>query len=60
MLSQLDLLKRSLERLEQQFPGQDSPFKQGLKAQIARHEKPPAENPVETFSVGMRGPAPKA
>ncbi len=57
MPSQLELLKESLARLEQQYPGQDSPFNRGLKAQIARLEKPRAENPVETYSAGMR-PAP--
>lgn len=56
MPSQLELLKESLPPLEAKF-GPDNPFVQGLKAQIAKLEKPPAENPVEMFSAGMR-PAP--
>ena len=60
MISQLDLLKEALQERLQANGGKETPFVQGLKAQIARYEKPRAENPVETFSVGMRGPAPKA
>ena len=56
MLSQLELLKKSLARLEKKFPGQDSPFVQGLKAQIASYEKPRAENPMSVYSAGSRGP----
>jgi hypothetical protein len=39
MVSQVDLLKASLAHLEATDPGKDSPFRQGLKAQIANHEK---------------------
>ena len=53
MPSQLELLKESLPPLEAKF-GPDNPFVQGLKAQIASFEKPPAGNPVEMYSAGMR------
>ena len=53
MPSQLELLKESLPPLEAKF-GSDNPFVRGLKAQIASYEKPPAENPVEMYSAGMR------
>ena len=52
MASQLDLLKQDLARL--QADGKDGLFVQGLKAQIARLEKPLAENPTQTSSVGIR------
>lgn len=39
MATQLELLRESLARLEQEFPGQDSPMLQGLRAQIAMHER---------------------
>jgi hypothetical protein len=57
MLSQLEILKQSLAELEPKY-GPANPFVKGLKMQIASYEKPPAENPMETYSVGMR-PAPK-
>lgn len=53
MPSQLELLKESLPPLEAKF-GPDNPFVQGLKAQIAKLEKPRADNPVEMYSAGMR------
>jgi len=56
MPSQLELLKGSLERAQARANGPDDPFVKGLKAQIAMHEKPPAENPMasrEQFSVRM-------
>ena len=53
MPSQLHSLKESLKTLEPQF-GKDNPFVQGLKMQIAQLEKPLSENPVQTYSVGMR------
>ena len=59
MASQLELAKASLARLEAKYPGQDSPFKQGLRARIARAEKPRAENPVEMYSAGMRNLPPE-
>ena len=51
-LSQLDLLKEEAARLDR--PGQDNPFVKGLKAQIASIEKPRADNPMQSISVGMR------
>jgi hypothetical protein len=60
MLSQLDLLKEALQERLQANGGRETPFVQGLRAQIASYEKPRAENPVETYSVGMRGPPLKA
>ena len=59
MPSQLELLKAKLPKLEAEF-GPANPYVQGLKAQIASYEKPPAENPVEMYSVGMRGAPPPA
>lgn len=53
MPSQLELLKAKLPKLEAEF-GPANPYVQGLKAHIASYEKPPAENPMETYSVGMR------
>ena len=58
MVSQLDLLKKALKESEARS-GPDNPFVQGLKAQIARYEKPRAENPVEMYSAGMRNLPPK-
>lgn len=59
MPSQLELLKEKLPKLEAEF-GPDNPYVRGLKAQIASFEKPPAENPVEMYSAGMRpAPTPK-
>ena len=60
MASQLDHLKKPLARLEA-LPdySPDNPFVLGLKAQIARYEKPRADNPVEMYSAGMRSPDPK-
>jgi hypothetical protein len=57
MPSQLELLKVKLPKLEAQF-GPDNPYVQGLKAQIARLEKPPADNPTDNqvnLTLGMRG-----
>jgi hypothetical protein len=53
MPSQLELLKEALAESEARS-GPDNPFVQGLRAQIARYEKPPADNPVEMYSAGMR------
>jgi hypothetical protein len=60
LLSQLNLLKQSLAKLEPEF-GADNPFVQGLRAQIAMHEKPRADNPMGlgrpldvALSAGMR------
>lgn len=39
MPSQLEYLRASLAKLEQEFPGQDSQMLQGLRAQIALHER---------------------
>jgi hypothetical protein len=50
-----DLLKEAPQERLTANGGKETPFVQGLRAQIARYEKPRAENPVETFSVGMRG-----
>lgn len=59
MPSQLEFLKEQLARSEARS-GPDNPFVKGLKAQIANLEKPQAENPVETYSAGMRSaPEPK-
>lgn len=58
MPSQLELLKEALAESEARS-GPDNPFAQGLRAQIARYEKPPADNPVEMYSAGTRG-EPKA
>ena len=59
MTSQLELLKEKVPKLEAEF-GADNPYVLGLKAQIAKLEKPPADNPMQTYSVGMRSaPLPK-
>jgi hypothetical protein len=58
MLSQLDLLKEALQERLEANGGRETPFVQGLRAQIARYEKPPAENPMEVYSMGMRNPRP--
>ena len=58
MPSQLELLKRSLARLDPDG-GSKNPFVQGLRMQIAKLEKPRAENPMnnrEVYQAGMRGP----
>jgi hypothetical protein len=58
MVTQLEDLKKRLARLEA-TDGRDSPYKQGLKAQIARLEKPRAENPMDNsqyLSAGMISP----
>lgn len=52
MPSQLEALKKALEESEARS-GPDNPFVKGLKAQIARLEKPRAENPMDTYSAGM-------
>lgn len=60
MASQLDLLKEALKESEARS-GSDNPFVQGLKMQIARLEKPPAENPTaepDRLSVEMRSKPP--
>jgi len=56
MPSQLELLKEQLKRSEARS-GSDNPFVKGLKARIAKLEKPHAPNPVEMYSAGTR-PAP--
>lgn len=53
MPSQLDLLKEQLKKSEARS-GPDNPFVKGLKAQIAKLEKPRAPNPMEAYSVGTR------
>lgn len=53
MPSQLEVLKDQLRRLEAEN-GPDGPLAQGLKARIAKLEKPHAPNPVEVYSVGTR------
>jgi hypothetical protein len=55
MASQLESLKASVARLEP-LHGSANPFVQGLKMQIAKLEKPRAENPmsVDRLSVGTR------
>ena len=58
MVTQLDLLKEQLARLESK-DGKDTPYKQGLRAQIASFEKPRAENPMDNsqyLSMGMISP----
>lgn len=57
MPSQVEYLKESLARLEPEF-GPDNAHVKGLKAQIAMHEKPRAENPMSNFSAGTRSSAP--
>ena len=47
MATQLELLREQLVRSEARS-GPDNPFVQGLKAQIAMLQKPPAENPNQT------------
>lgn len=60
MPSQLEDLKEQLAKSEARS-GPDNPFVQGLKAQIARLEKPRAENPTASvLSLGMRNQEPKA
>lgn len=39
MPSQLELAMRSPARLEEKFPGQDSPYMKELKAQIAMYKR---------------------
>ena len=53
MPSQLEVLKDQLRRLEAEN-GSGGPLAQGLKARIAKLEKPHAPNPVEMYSVGTR------
>jgi len=53
MPSQLELLKKQLA-ISEARSGPGNPFVKGLKMQIASYEKPPAENPVEMYSAGMR------
>jgi hypothetical protein len=67
MASQLEHRKKALARLEAEYPGVDSPFKQGLRAQIALDEKPRADNPMGTgrnlstaLSAGMRQDLPSS
>lgn len=57
MPSHLEELKKSVVKLERDH-GPANAFVQGLKAQIASLEKPPAENPMtEVLSVGFRNQA---
>ena len=59
MESQLEILKRALQESEAEY-GPGNPFVKGLKAQIARLEKPRAENPIEMYSAGVRAaPSPR-
>jgi capsule polysaccharide export protein KpsE/RkpR len=59
MPSQLEALKKALLESEARS-GPDNPFVKGLQAQIAKLEKPPADNPMQTYSAGMRSaPLPK-
>jgi hypothetical protein len=56
MPSQLEELKRKLA-ISEARSGLDNPFVQGLKMQIAKLEKPRAENPMSDesrWSAGMR------
>ena len=58
MASQLELLKKTLARLDPEG-GSVNPHILGLRMQIARYEKPRAENPMgneSRGSAGMRGP----
>lgn len=60
MASQLELLKRELARAQAEA-GPDNPYVQGLKMQIARLEKPRAENPMaepEVLSAEIRTASP--
>lgn len=54
MPSQLEILKKDLAELEPEF-GPDNPFVKGLKMQIAMHEKPRAENPMDNGPVHLAG-----
>lgn len=54
MPSQLESLKKALQERLDANNGRETPFVQGLRAQIANLEKPRAENPVQTYSAGMR------
>ena len=59
MPSQLEELKRKLALRLEANSGEETPFVQGLRMQIASLEKPRAENPMsnrETYHAGMRGP----
>lgn len=62
MPSQLELLKKALVESEARS-GPGNPFVQGLKMQIAMHEKPRAENPMSArpaYFAGTRAaPAPR-
>lgn len=53
MPSQLEFLKEQL-RTSQPRSGSDNPFVQGLRAQIARLEKPSAENPLQQAPSARR------
>ena len=63
MPSQLEELKRKLALRLEANSGEETPFVQGLRMQIASLEKPRAENPVgneSRWSAGMRAvPQPK-
>jgi hypothetical protein len=60
MASQLEALKEALQETLQDSGGRETPFVQGLKAQIANLEKPRSENPMaQRYSAGMRA-APEA
>lgn len=59
MASQLEELKRKLALRLEANSGEETPFVQGLRMQIASLEKPRAENPMSNesrWSAGMRGP----
>lgn len=53
MPSQLELLKEKVPKLDAEF-GAENPYVLGLKAQIAKLEKPTADNPSQTHGAGMR------
>lgn len=54
MPSQLESLKKALQERLEANNGRETPFVQGLRAQIASLEKLLAENPVQMYSAGMR------
>ena len=53
MASQLEYFKKSLGEVLAKEASPDNPFVQGLRAQIAMHEKPRAENPMDNGSVHL-------
>lgn len=55
LLSQYEMAKADLAEALAEGLGEDSAWVKGLRAQIAMHDKPRADNPVSNFQAGFRG-----